>query len=349
LDDSYLGGIDSTSSVPLKPHPGIHLSFTVPVERLLIAVTLASPARDITRRKGLDGMNRLQQLLEGRLGHESWFDASDVLTSDKGLSGEGSVALGAMDSTQLEIPHRLFVPEHFEPRYDYPLIVWLHSDDSSEWELDVVMEAISLRNYLAIAPRGHRTSPKSNRLFRWGTQIADLAFAENLVFECVDALIEGLPVHTDRIFLGGIGSAGTVAQWIGLKNPDRFAGVVSMQGVFPKHRCALSGWKAARQLPVLYMQGEPTCGCNDDDVVEAMQLAHAAGLQYRFVRFRDDAAGSNRDRLSDGSESVDAEMFSAANRFLMGIVTQTDISLDPEKSDYPGTAVNSLPASFGWN
>lgn len=309
-------------------------------------------------------MNRLQQLLQGRSCYESWSESGDMWLNDGGVhsvdangwgangagdDGIGSAALGAMDSAQLEIPHRLFVPEHFEPRYDYPLIVWLHSDDSSEWELDVVMEAISLRNYLAIAPRGHRTSPKSNRLFRWGTQLTDLAFAENLVFECVDALLEGLPVHTDRIFLGGIGSAGTVAQWIGLKNPDRFAGVVSMQGVFPKQRCALSAWKAARQLPVLYMQGEPTRGCNDDDVVEAMQLAHAAGLRYRFVRFRDDAARSNQDRLSDGSESLDAEMFSAANRFLMGIVTQTDISLDPEKSTHLGTADDSLPASFGWN
>lgn len=96
-------------------------------------------------------MNRLQQLLQGRLGHDAWSEPSEL-----GASGE-SAALGAMNATELEIPHRLFVPEHFEPRYDYPLIVWLHSDDSSEWELDSVMEAISLRNYLAIAPRGHRT------------------------------------------------------------------------------------------------------------------------------------------------------------------------------------------------
>lgn len=303
-------------------------------------------------------MNRLQHLLPGRLGHESWSQSSASRTNGEGvidgIGGDrddrmGSAALGAMDSTQLEIPHRLFVPEHYEPRYDYPLIVWLHSDDSSEWELDVVMEAISVRNYLAIAPRGHRTSPKSKRLFRWGTQIADLAMAESLVFECIDALTQGLPVHTDRIFLAGIGSAGTVAQWMGLKHPGRFAGVVSMQGAFPKHRCALSGWKEARQLPVLYLQGEPTLGCNDDDVVEAMQLAHAAGLGYRFVRFRDSGANTGQDRLADGAGSLDVEMFAAANRFLMGIVTQTDISLDPERSANSTCGADPLPASFGWN
>jgi phospholipase/carboxylesterase len=289
-------------------------------------------------------MNRLQQLLHGRLGYNEWSQPSDVW-----MEGEGSAALGAMDQSQLEIPHRLFVPEHYEPRYDYPLIVWLHSDESSEWELDVAMEAISLRNYLAIAPRGHRTSAKSNRLFRWGTQLADLMVAENLVFECVDALLESMPVHADRIFLAGVGSAGTVAQWIGLKHPNRFAGVVSMQGAFPKHRCALSGWKDARELPVLFLQGEPTKGCGDTEVVEAMRLAHAAGLGYRFVRFRDPNAGLLGHRLADVSQSIDSEMFAMANRFLMGIVTQTQISLEPEMTANSFSNADPIPASFGWN
>jgi phospholipase/carboxylesterase len=296
------------------------------------------------RRKGLDGMNRLHQLLQGRFGHEPWSEPSDTW-----MDGEGAAALGAMDSTQLEIPHRLFVPEHFEPRYDYPLIVWLHSDDSSEWELDVVMEAISLRNYLAIAPRGHRISAKSNRLFRWGTQIADLAVAENLVFECMDALLEGLPVNPGRIFLGGVGSGGTVAQWIGLKHPNRFAGVVSIQGVFPKHRCALSQWKTARQLPVLFLQGEPTASAGDGDVAEAMHLAHTAGLGYRFIRFRDPGPQSAPDRRSDAPASLDAEMFAMANRFLMGIVTQTEISLEGERPTDPTPEFDPLTATFGWN
>ncbi|MFO0014401.1 MAG: hypothetical protein ACK553_16840 [Planctomycetota bacterium] len=283
-------------------------------------------------------MNRLQQLLQGRLGHDAWSEPSEL-----GASGE-SAALGAMNATELEIPHRLFVPEHFEPRYDYPLIVWLHSDDSSEWELDSVMEAISLRNYLAIAPRGHRTSAKSNRLFRWGTQLADLAVAENLVFECIDALVESLPIHSERIFLGGVGLGGSVAQWLGLKHPHRFAGVVSIQGSFPQHRHALSSWKEARRLPILHLQGEPTPGCGDEELIQAMQLAHAAGLGYRFVRFRDPHAD-----LAPESGSLDAELFATANRFLMGIVTQTPIPLEPEiPADAPSMA-DPLPAAFGWN
>jgi phospholipase/carboxylesterase len=254
-----------------------------------------------------------------------------------------------VNADQLQIPHRLFVPEGFEPRYDYPLIVWLHSDESSEWELDNVMEAISLRNYLAVAPRGHRISPRSKRLFRWGTQVADLAVAESLVFECIDALVDSLPIRPDRIFLGGVGAGGSVAQWIGLKNPCRFAGVVSLQGSFPARRRALSSWKESRQLPVLFLQGEPTAGCDDNDMASAMQLAHVAGLGYRFVRFRESAGGASRDHLVEQPESLDTEMFAMANRFLMGIVTQTPISLEPEETAVGSSTAEPLPAFFGWN
>ncbi|MFN7891409.1 MAG: hypothetical protein ACK5OC_14045 [Pirellula sp.] len=38
-----------------------------------------------------------------------------------------------------EFPHRLFLPHNFTPSYNYPLVVWLHSEASSEMELDSVM------------------------------------------------------------------------------------------------------------------------------------------------------------------------------------------------------------------
>ena len=47
-----------------------------------------------------------------------------------------------------------FSPLHYEPKYAYPLIVWLHGSGESEAQLRRVMPAISLRNYASIAPRG---------------------------------------------------------------------------------------------------------------------------------------------------------------------------------------------------
>ena len=47
----------------------------------------------------------------------------------------------------------LFVPLHYEPNYAYPLIVWLHGAQDDERQLKRVMPFISLRNYVAVAPR----------------------------------------------------------------------------------------------------------------------------------------------------------------------------------------------------
>jgi phospholipase/carboxylesterase len=299
--------------------------------------------------KGLDGMNRLQQLLSKRMGQGRAEKGDGSESFSTSISHATETTRCTAEPLQLGFPHRLFIPQHYEPRYDYPLVVWLHSDHSSEWELDVVMEATSLRNYIAVAPRGHRVSKKSGRLFRWGTQMADLALAEDLVFECVDTLIDNLPVHSERIFLAGIGAGATAAQWIGLKHPHRFAGVISMQGAFPNNRRALASWKSARQLPVLFMQGESTPGCGDAELCDAMHVAHSAGLAYRFVRLRESEATGLTHDDSNQAPSLNGEMFAIANRFLMGIVTQTEISLEPEVTPSEAPCLAPSSATFGWN
>src|SRR5207249_1092134 len=48
----------------------------------------------------------------------------------------------------------LFTPLHYEPNYAYPLIVWLHADGEDEQVLGRIMADVSLRNYVAVAPRG---------------------------------------------------------------------------------------------------------------------------------------------------------------------------------------------------
>lgn len=289
-------------------------------------------------------MNRLQQLLDERMGRGS--GCARNASSPDAASGAASCLF---DPPQFVFQHRLFVPEHFEARYEYPLVVWLHSDHSSEWELDVIMEAMSLRNYMAIAPRAPRVSKRSKRLFRWGKQMADLVVAEEFAIECVDTMIDAMPVHPSRVFLAGVGSGGTIAQWIGLKHPERFAGVVSINGGFPNRCRALSAWKWARHLPVLFMQGENSVACDNDEVAAAMHLAHGAGLNYRFVRFAGAQPAASQVFEEAASEDLDSEMLATANRFMMGIVTETDIPLSPERPRTLGGVASPSATAFGHN
>lgn len=56
-----------------------------------------------------------------------------------------------------------FGPLHYEPNYRYPLLIWLHGLGESEQTLLSIMPEISLRNYVAIAPRGLRVDGGSLR------------------------------------------------------------------------------------------------------------------------------------------------------------------------------------------
>ncbi len=240
-------------------------------------------------------------------------------------------------SIELGFPHRLFVPEHYESGYDYPLIVWLHSDASCELELDNVMMALSSRNYVAIAPRANQKCLGNDRCFYWGDSHSDCAVAEDLVWDSVQAVSSSLSINTRKIFLAGFGSGGTMAQWIGLKYAKQIAGVISLSGSFPTASKVLSDWKRARDLQVLFAQRQGSTLCSEDELLRAVRISHQSGLNYKFLQLR-----LEQDDCLEANE-LDSTMLEAANRFMMSIVTDTELNLSPE------TACDSECVEFGFN
>ena len=238
---------------------------------------------------------------------------------------------------ELGFPHRLFVPEHYEPGYDYPLVVWLHSDASCELELDNVMMALSSRNYVAIAPRANQKCRGNDRCFTWGDSQTDCNVAEDLLWDSVQAVSSSLSINTRKIFLAGFGSGGTMAQWIGLKYAKQIAGVISLSGSFPTASKVLSDWKRARDLQVLFAQRQGSTLCSEDELLRAVRISHQSGLNYKFLQLR-----LEQDDCLEANE-LDSTMLEAANRFMMSIVTDTELNLSPE------TACDSECVEFGFN
>lgn len=221
-------------------------------------------------------------------------------------------------------------------------MVWLHSDGSSEQELDHVMPGLSLRNYVAIAPRANVKSRGSQRKFRWGNSLTDCAVAEDLVWDCIQSAIDTLSVHPDRVFLAGFGGGATMAQWIGLKYARQIAGVVSFTGHFPKTPRSLANWKQARDLNVLFAQRSGSSICSEDELLRAVKIAHQSGLNYKFLQFESDC-GSANETCANEADDLDTSMLAAANRYIMSIVTGTELSLAPE------TTMDSECVEFGAN
>ncbi|MDZ4850181.1 MAG: PHB depolymerase family esterase [Pirellulaceae bacterium] len=217
-----------------------------------------------------------------------------------------SIALSET-SLSLDFPHRLFTPEHYEPNYAYPLVIWLHSQDSSEYELDSVMPHLSIRNYVALAIRGPRASQVKERCFRWGKSTSAMTTVEDYVLQAIKATSEHISFDRRKVFLMGVGAGGTLAQWLGMRNSQNFAGVVSFHGGFPRRSDTLVHWKAARKLPVLMTYGESSELCDADEVCRSLRNVHSAGLRYQFAQF---ATG----------DDLDTGMTSCANQFMMNLV-----------------------------
>ena len=80
-----------------------------------------------------------------------------------------------------------FAPLAYEGGYKYPLIVWLHGDGATEDSLPLVMKHVSLRNFVAVAPRGVEALAEG---YGW-SQFADCVdAAEDAVFDAIDSARE---------------------------------------------------------------------------------------------------------------------------------------------------------------
>jgi phospholipase/carboxylesterase len=179
------------------------------------------------------------------------------------------------------VPFALFAPLHYEANYAYPLIVWLHGPADDENQLRRIMPLVSMRNYVAVAPRGTaetRSSRGGQRVYAWRQSEPDILLAEQRIFDSIAAARRRFHVCPERVFLAGYDCGGTMAFRVAMRHPRSFAGVLSLGGGFPTGRTPLSRLAEARRMPVFLACGRdsakyPTCQVCDD-----LRLFHAAGM-----------------------------------------------------------------------
>lgn len=173
-----------------------------------------------------------------------------------------------------------FGPKHYEPNYAYPLVVWLHGRGGDERQLVRVMPTISLRNYVAVAPRGFRPGGEfSNRPgFLWPQTDDCIQEAARRVAEAVEAAQRKFHVARDRVFLAGFDAGGTMALRVAMSDPSRFAGALSICGEFPRGRAPFQRLTEARRLPVFLAVARDSREYPPDTACDDLRLLHAAGM-----------------------------------------------------------------------
>jgi phospholipase/carboxylesterase len=195
---------------------------------------------------------------------------------------------GVFSASEVDFPQSLFVPMHYAPGYAYPLIVWLHGVGADERQLQRIMPLVSMRNHVAVAPRGiamPETGDQSKPSCGWLQTDDHIQQAEQRVFDAIELTSWKYHIASDRVFLAGFDAGGTMAMRIALSHPSSFAGVLSLCGAFPSGRTPFGNLAAARQLPILLATGRGSREYPAAQVCEDLRLLHTAGLSITLRQY----------------------------------------------------------------
>jgi len=184
-----------------------------------------------------------------------------------------------------DLSHTLFAPLHYEPGYAYPLIVWLHGRGNDERHLLRVMPLVSMRNYVAVAPRGPANCANDGPGFTWPQTDQYVARAEQIVADAVNTASHKLHVSPRRIFLAGFDCGGTMAFRLAMNRPDRYAGIASLGGAFPSGSMPFRNLSLARKLPIFLATGRDSAEYPAGRVCEDLRLLHSAGMSITLRQY----------------------------------------------------------------
>lgn len=235
---------------------------------------------------GLVSINRNQSTQNNmnRIQHLATDFESSFAECGTGVVESGRFENLLLGSSQLAF----FSPLHYERNYAYPLIIWLHGGSDDERQLKRIMPLVSMRNYVAVAPRGTLAAeaissesgqtPAAGRGFFWNQTPKHIAEAETRVFAAIASARHKFNIAPSRIFLAGFADGGTMAIRLALSHPRTFAGAASFGGTFPSGHSPLRQISDARRLKILLATGRDSINYPPEKVCEHLRLFHVAGM-----------------------------------------------------------------------
>ncbi len=201
--------------------------------------------------------------------------------------------------------HSTFMPLHYEAGYAYPLLVWLHNEGDDESVLPAVMQHISTRNQVATSPRG--TLQYGNGQYGWKQSATGILDAEQAVSDAIEETAARFNIHSNRVFIAGSGSGGTMALRLALRRPEWFAGCASFNGGLPTGERPLSRIKEIRELPLLLAFQEESDTYSEAELCSDLSLLHSAGCEVGIRHYQ-------------GSGDIGKVMLEDLNRWLMDLI-----------------------------
>lgn len=230
-----------------------------------------------------------------------------------------AIPSGAISNDEVVLAESRFVPQRYEPNYAYPLLVLFHGRGGDEDAVVKSVPTMSWRNYVALGLRGPEVVRKGGQIrgYGWGPEFArpgsgrdpswrpreadpqrlaralrgpvDLPdLVEDGVFGAIRNLRRSLHVHSERIYLVGVGEGAAAAFALALRYPERFAGVVALNGWLPDRSLRpLARLRACREqnLRILMIHGEWNGRAPVSRARRDAALLKSAGLKVAFQSY----------------------------------------------------------------
>lgn len=184
-------------------------------------------------------------------------------------------------------PIRTFAPVGYEPKYPYPLIVFLHGEGGNDEQILRLAPRVSRRNYVAIGLRGPvclGPNRKGSLGFSWG-DATHLPMIEDYLLGAIQQTRLNYHIHSERIFLAGFAEGATLAYRIGLQFPERIGGVISLNGHMPREDRPLLRLPEVRSLQVFIGHGIANSVVPLSRACEDRRLLWSAGLEVEMHKY----------------------------------------------------------------
>ncbi len=171
-------------------------------------------------------------------------------------------------------PDTFYYPGNYEPKYAYPLIIWLHQGRSPARSFQEQMPLISDQNYLGL----EISLDQFDRTKGIGCDQVLCHIQEELVEFNLQANI-----HPDRIYLAGIAEGASLAMQITLSHPLQFAGFLAINPLNNLLDQPLKNFRFLRHLRGLITTTNTKAESENEKWIKPFsQLLHDAGVQVQL-------------------------------------------------------------------
>jgi phospholipase/carboxylesterase len=186
------------------------------------------------------------------------------------------------------LPIRTFLPTGYEPYYAYPLLVFFHGQGSNEDQVIRLAPRLSRRNFVCIGLRGGETigaRPDGKIGYGWGSDPQCDAQLEDYVFGAIEQTRRNYHVHSERIYLAGICEGALAAYRLALTFPQKFSGVISLNGCLPPRGSLFFRLAEIRQLSAFIGHGIANATVPLSIARENFRLLYTAGLDIHMFTY----------------------------------------------------------------